>query len=568
MAERRHSWRPKAATAGLGLVACIFLANASISVRNSRQLAANGAHTVQAQTALTTLEEVLATVTEAEARSRGFLITDDESYLKRYQTAVERLPSIFDRLGQLAGDDPGGQEALVLLRKVADRRIDELDAAIALQKSKGFEAARSAVLTKHGRELMREMRRLVDWMQGHQRALLMKWTAESQRAVCAATVANVVDMLLGMATVGLAYFLFRREWRQRERADDASRRLAAMVESSDDAIVGETLDGIITSWNAGAERIYGYAAAEAIGQTIFMIFPPDAVAGSRRTLARVGRGERVEPFESRGIRKDGSRITVSISVSLVRDANGKAIGVSRISRDVTAQKLLQREVLDIAAREQQRIGQDLHDGTGQELTGLTMLASDLCEDLQALSLPQAGAAAKIVQGLEDALDHVRLLSKGLVPVVVDADGLMAALSDLAVRTGELSSKVCEFHCEEPVCIADNQVATQLFRLAQEAVTNVLRHAGALRIVIALRSVRHVVTLSVADDGQGLVEEPVPLAAGSGLRIMRYRADLVGAKFEIRANRPRGTIVTCTLAQQRLPTQAHDTGIHHVTGASP
>lgn len=565
MAKHRTTLRPKATTAGLALVVGFFLANASVSEYNRQRLAGNDAQVVRAQTVLTALEELLTTVTEAEAAERGFLITGDDAYLHRYHAAIDRVAGIFDRLAELLGGQANWQVALNSLRLDVDERVEELSVAIALRQSAGLEAARDAILNHNGRQLMREMRRLVDKMQGHQRASLVKWTAESQRTVRVATLTDVVDMLLGIATVALAYFLFRREWRQRERADDAWRRLAAIVESSDDAIVGETLDGTIATWNAGAERIYGYHAAEAIGQRIFLICPPEVIDDVKRNLLKVANGERIEPFESQRMRKDGEKITVSISVSPIRDANGVVIGASRISRDITQQKLLQREVLEIASREQQRLGQDLHDGTGQELTGLAMLASDLCEDLRALALPQATVAAKVVKGLEQALDHVRLLSKGLVPVVVDADGLMVALSELAARTDELSGVVCEFHCEEPVCIADNQVATQLFRLSQEAMSNALRHASADRIVIALRSVGDFVMLSIADDGRGLADPPDELS-GSGLRIMRYRADLIGAKFEIAPNQPRGTVVSCLLAQT-LAAQPLATAIDYLAGAS-
>lgn len=565
MSEPRSSWRPRAATFGLLLVASVFAASVAISWRNNRRLADNDAQILRAQSTLTVLEEVLATVTEAEARERGFLITGDDSYLQGYHTACERVPKTFDRLADLIGDDSNWRDTLASLREDVDARIEELDAAIALRKTAGFEAARHAVASNNGRRLMREMRRLVDKIQAHQRVLLVKRGAESRRTLHTVAVIDLVDMLLGISTVALAYFLFRRERRLRECADDASRRLAGIVESSDDAIVGETLEGTIVSWNAGAERVYGYTAAEAIGQAVLMICPPEETDHARQIREKIYKGERVEPFESQRRRKDGSRITVSISVSPIRDARGKVIGVSRISRDITEQRHLQREVLDIAAREQQRIGQDLHDGTGQELTGLIMLASDLREDLDELGLPQAAAAGKVVNGMEEALEHVRLLSKGLLPVVVDADGLMAALSDLAARTDELSALVCEFHCEEPISIDDNRIATQLFRLAQEAVTNALRHAAAKRIVIAMRAISNLVILSIADDGRGMVEAPDEVQ-GSGLRIMRYRAQLAGAKLEVASNRPRGTVVTCTLAVPR-PARSHADAIGDVVALS-
>src|SRR5262249_43962310 len=154
-------------------------------------------------------------------------------------------------------------------------------------------------------------------------------------------------------------------------------------------------------------------------------------------LERVKRGVHIEHFETTRIRKDGRKIDISLSISPIKDASGKAIGASAIARDITEHKTLQREVLEIAALEQRRIGQDLHDGIGQELTGLTMLAQRLVGELTREERLQADMAAKIHKGLEQALSHVRAVSKGLVPVEVDAEGLMVALADLAARTNEL-----------------------------------------------------------------------------------------------------------------------------------
>src|SRR5207237_8967428 len=132
-----------------------------------------------------------------------------------------------------------------------------------------------------------------------------------------------------------------------------------------------------------------------------------------------------------------------------------------------------------------RIGQDLHDGTGQELTGLAMMAVRLAGELGGKQLPESKTAAKIVDGLEEALSHVRALAKGLVPVEVDAEGLMIALSELASRTSDLHGVNCTFECDEPVCILDNQTAMHLWRLSQEAVNNDVKHGRRRNIRISL-----------------------------------------------------------------------------------
>ena len=112
-------------------------------------------------------------------------------------------------------------------------------------------------------------------------------------------------------------------------------RLAAIVDSSGDAIIGKTLDGVITTWNPGAEKIFGYTAAEAIGRRMVMLFPPERVAEEAGLLARIARGERVEHFETVRVRQDGSRIAVSVAISPIKDAQGKIIGASTIARDIS-----------------------------------------------------------------------------------------------------------------------------------------------------------------------------------------------------------------------------------------
>ena len=143
----------------------------------------------------------------------------------------------------------------------------------------------------------------------------------------------------------------------RWQAEQAARELAAIVQSSDDAITGRTVDGVITSWNPGAERLYGYSAAEAIGKSIGLLIPPELAEDLERISERVGRGERVEPFETVRLRKDGTRVDVSVSVSPVLDAAGRVVGASTISRDVTQKRRAEEHL-----RQQTRLLQALLDG--------------------------------------------------------------------------------------------------------------------------------------------------------------------------------------------------------------
>src|SRR5439155_11118550 len=216
---------------------------------------------------------------------------------------------------------------------------------------------------------MNEMRKLVGEMKEEEQAALSRRAEESRRSALVAHATDVVGAILGIGMVGLAFILFRRDLANRQRVEEATRRLAAIVECSDDAILRKTLDGIIVSWNAGAERLYGYTAEEAVGRKITMLCPPERFDEAYHQLDRVRQGIPIEHFETSRIRKDGERIEVSLSISPIKDAQGNVIGAAAIARDVTEKMQLQREVLEVAAQEQRRIGQDLHDGTGQELTG-------------------------------------------------------------------------------------------------------------------------------------------------------------------------------------------------------
>ncbi|MCE0483153.1 MAG: PAS domain S-box protein [Methylacidiphilales bacterium] len=138
---------------------------------------------------------------------------------------------------------------------------------------------------------------------------------------------------------------------ERKKAEEISLHLRAVVESSDDAIISKTLDGIITSWNKGAERIFGYTASEVIGQPIYILFPPDRMEEEAHILSRIRRGERIEHYETERVRKDGARLDISLTISAIRDNKGQIIGASKIARNITerkkAEKALQEAQLQL-----------------------------------------------------------------------------------------------------------------------------------------------------------------------------------------------------------------------------
>ena len=343
---------------------------------------------------------------------------------------------------------------------------------------------------------------------------------------------------------------------EKKRAEEARGRLAAIVDSAEDAIISKTMQGMITSWNAGAERLLGYSAPEIIGKHNSLIIPVERHEEEPRFLARIMLGETVEHQETVRLHKSGRRVDVALSLSPVRDSAGAVVGCAKIMHDISARKLLEKEVLEIAAREQRRIGQELHDNTGQELTALSLLAETLATKLNGGCPTQVTIITKIVAGLQRTLAQVRAISRGLIPVEVDARGLQAALEELATRTSSLTGADCTMECgRRAVEVQDNSTATHLFHIAQEAITNALRHGKASQITLSLIEDDQTVMLRIQNNGMGF---PTQIAAGDGmgLKIMHYRAGLINGRLTVGSVGSAGTVVTCTLFKGTIHEHTH------------
>jgi PAS domain S-box-containing protein len=220
-----------------------------------------------------------------------------------------------------------------------------------------------------------------------------------------------------------------------------------------------------------------------------------------------------------------------------------------VVRDVTEPKRLQKEILEISNREQERLGHELHDGIAQQLMGIALLCKVLQKQLERKSIPEAEQASQIEKLVEDALSQTRSLARGLSPVEIDAGGLEAALEDLARRVERLHGVRCVFRSERSVMTGSRAEALHLYRITQEAVSNALRHASPARIVIELSTANGRRRLTVMDDGIGIAPNPESSrkkgsAGGMGLHIMRYRARMIDAIFDVRPAPEKGTLVTC------------------------
>jgi signal transduction histidine kinase len=218
---------------------------------------------------------------------------------------------------------------------------------------------------------------------------------------------------------------------------------------------------------------------------------------------------------------------------------------------------LQRQLVDAVWNQHRRFGQELHDTLGQALTGIGMLADSLAKRLAAREEPEAGKLSELVTMILQAKTEVRQLSKGLYPVDVDAQGLLSALEELAAATQERVQIRCAFKGDRAIQIRDNEVTTHLFRIAQEAVHNAVKHGRPRKISIALTKPSGRLTLAIRDDGSGISTDATTRSRGLGMRIMQYRANAMGAHLSVEAIKRGGTLVRCILKREGDHAPSHN-----------
>ena len=327
--------------------------------------------------------------------------------------------------------------------------------------------------------------------------------------------------------------------------------LADIVQSSSDAIFSRRLDGTVNTWNAAAERIFGYRAREMVGRSSAALLPPDRADEMPHLMDRVRRGERISHFETVRLRKDGKALTVSLSVSPIRDLQGRIVGASTIARDMSAEREMEARILEIGEQERQRLGRDLHDGLGQQLGGVELLCRTLARSLSKRKRSEARMAQLLAEQIREALSQTRALAGGLAPVMDTPNGLMLALESLSASTCSLPGVQCAFDCEEPVLVHDHIASVHLFRIAQESVANAIRHGRARRVEVVLSQKGMALVLKIRDNGKGLLPE-WQKSPGMGLRIMRYRVSTLEGSIRWQRARPRGVVVTCTVPLLKKP----------------
>jgi PAS domain S-box-containing protein len=350
----------------------------------------------------------------------------------------------------------------------------------------------------------------------------------------------------------------RRAQTRAPRASNAEAYLRSIVNTAVDGIVTIDERGIIDTFNRAAERMFGYEAREVIGRNVSILMPQpyrDAHDGYIQRYYRTGEPRIIGiGREVVGQRKDGTTFPLDLAVSEISSLRR----FTGILRDVSDRRRLEWRLAESQLEERAHIARELHDGVGGQMTGIGLLAQTLLTELAHAGSPLTRKMEDLVSTITEAQRQIRSVARTLMPVDATPGGLMTALRELAALSESRHGVHCEFHCERPIYLVDPGSAKHLFRIAQEAVINAVRHAHPTRIQIDLREAGDRLEVRVADDGTG-VKAPAPGHDGIGFIVMRQRASLIGGTLSIAPRDGGGTLVACSIpigAQTTSPVAAY------------
>jgi PAS domain S-box-containing protein len=382
---------------------------------------------------------------------------------------------------------------------------------------------------------------------------------------------------------------------ERKQAELATALLAAIVDSSDDAIVSKNLDGIITSWNKGAEHTFGYSADEAVGRHISLIIPPDRQDEENDILRRLKSGDRIDHFETVRQRKDGTRLDISVTISPVKDSTGRISGASKVARDISQRKRLDmalrqseerfrklsetldaevrartaeleernREVLARAEQvrqlswrvlrvqddERRHIARELHDSAGQNLAVLGMNLASIAQNAKKRAPEMSDSVEQALEMVQELTKEIRTTSYLLHPPLLDENGLPAALSWYIRGLSERSGLDIAFTISEGFGRLPAELELVIFRLVQECVTNIHRHSGSKTASIEINQDSDRILIEVRDQGKGIPREKIAQIetgiSGVGIRGMRERLRQFQGEMIVGSEGP-GTTVVVTI----------------------
>jgi two-component system, LuxR family, sensor kinase FixL len=312
----------------------------------------------------------------------------------------------------------------------------------------------------------------------------------------------------------------------------------ALLSTVSDLIFELRKDGLILGLHAPKDNEFALTAEAVVGRRVMELLTTSIGQLAMHYLEKTFRTGAIQSFSCQYLLPGKLRY---FETRLALRGGGTALAVVR---DVTDHEILEKEVVESSSRVQMRIGQDIHDGLGQHLTGITFLSRALEKNLASKGLPEAAEAAEISKLVIEALSQTRNLARGLFPVEVESTRLCQSFRELANTAEQLFQVSCTVECDVNLVVSNKNASTHLFRLAQEAINNAVKHGKAHRVSIMLGTLDENAVLRIIDDGVGFPPEG-PRRTGLGLRIMTYRAQKVGGTLQIHPGQQGGTVVTCT-----------------------
>ena len=332
-----------------------------------------------------------------------------------------------------------------------------------------------------------------------------------------------------------------------QKLRESEARVRAILSTTVDAIITIDERGLIRSFNQAAEKLFLFQASDVIGKNISMLMPQpykrehDGYINNYHTTGErkiIGIGREVT-----GQRKDGSMFPMYLAVSEV-NANDEKL-FTGIVRDITEQRRLEQEVLRISEHERRRIGQDLHDGLGQMLTGITLINKSIASSLKEQNHHLASESEEITKLIREADEYARNLSRTLIPVELESNGLKAAILRMAENAEKLFNIKCTLVEFVDISFDDPTSLSHLYRIIQEATSNAVKHGNASNVMIRMTIDNDKMILSIEDDGTGFSPD-WEKGKGLGVRIMQFRSNLIGANLRIQESELGGAAISIIL----------------------
>ncbi|XAM00813.1 PAS domain S-box protein [Phycisphaeraceae bacterium D3-23] len=317
----------------------------------------------------------------------------------------------------------------------------------------------------------------------------------------------------------------------------------AMMEAVADAVVVINHSGRIIQTNKGALDVFGYSEDELLGHNVKLLMPePDQSRHDQyiKRYLHTGKAKIIGTGRTTyAVRKDGEVFPIELSIAEI-DHLQCFVGVIH---DISKRRALEKRQADAKHQERQAIAQEIHDGLGGQLTGVELLTKALAKRLASKDSSATHELKVISTHLQEAHRQLRQISRGIMPVEGSPQGLEGALQKFAQNSSRISPASVVLRCDPQLPITDSTMANTLFRIAQEATTNAIKHASAKHILIQLCSGPDTLTLVVEDDGVGIQEKPDG-HDGLGLHTMKQRAGLIGANLILGRREGGGTTVKC------------------------